>query len=97
MCLWYQLTAAPFGVAESDVSAGAGGVLLGALGGEQVLDLGVQGLDGGIHLIVLGPERGLIGSVLIVTTRLIVSTTSGTCGSGKSRRAGWTLWAREER
>lgn len=41
MCLWYQLTAAPFGVAESDVSAGTGGVLLGTLGGEQVLDLGV--------------------------------------------------------
>lgn len=90
-----ELTAAPVGVAKLDVTAGAGRVLPGSLRGEQVLDLGVEGLDGGINLVVLGSQRGLISSVLIISGD-IVSTTSGAGRSGqtgKSRRA--LRWIRE--
>lgn len=77
-------------MAELDVTAGAGRVLPGSLRGEQVLDLGVEGLDGGINLVVLGSQSGLISSVLIIS-RDIVSTTSGTGRSGQTRRSRRTL------
>lgn len=80
---------APFGVAELDVTAGAGRVLPGSLRGEQVLDLSVEGLDGGIDLVVLGSQRGLISSVLIVS-RDIISTTSGAGRSGQTGRSSRT-------
>lgn len=51
-------------MAELDVTAGAGRVLSGSLRGEQVLDLSVEGLEGGINLKVLGSQRWLISSVL---------------------------------
>ena len=85
------LTAGPFGVTEADVSAGAGWVLPGALGGEQVLDLGVQGLDGGVHLVVLGSEGGLVGPVLIVASGHVVSAAGGAGGPGETRGARRTL------
>lgn len=77
-------------MAELDVTAGAGWVLPGSLGGEQVLDLGVQGLDGGIHLVVLGSQGGLVSSVLIVSGD-IVAATSRAGRSGQTRRSGGTL------
>lgn len=90
-----MLTAAPLGVAESDVTAGAGGVLPGSFRGEQVLDLSVEGLDGGIDLVVLGSQSGLIGSVLIIS-RDIISTTSGAGRSGQTGSSRRTLiWTRE--
>ena len=78
-------------MSELDVAAGAGGVLPGALGAEQVLDLGVQGLDGGINLVVLGPQVGLVGSVLIVSSGHVVSVAGGARGSGKTGRSVGTL------
>lgn len=91
-----ELTAGPVGVAELDVTAGAGGVLPGSLRGEQVIDLSVQGLDGGIDLVVLGSHGGLISSVLIIS-RNIVSTTrgagrSGQTGSTRRTLTGITEW-----
>lgn len=83
-------TAAPFGVAEFDVTAGAGRVLPGSLRGEQVLDLSVEGLDSGIDLVVLGSQSRLIGSVLIIS-RDIISTTSGAGRSGQTRSSRRTL------
>lgn len=80
------LTTGPLGVAELDVTAGAGRVLPGSLGGEQVVDLGVEGLDGGIDLVVLGSQSGLISSVLIVSGKVISATGS----TGRSRGAGRT-------
>lgn len=41
-CYKAELTAAPVRVAELDVTAGAGRILPGSLGSEQVLDLCVQ-------------------------------------------------------
>lgn len=77
-------------MAESDVTAGAGRVLPGSLRGEQVLDLSVEGLDGGIDLVVLGSQSRLISSVLIVSGH-IISTTSGAGRSGQTRRSRGTL------
>lgn len=85
-----ELTAGPLGVGELDVAAGAGGVLPGSLGGEQVLDLGVEGLDGRVHLVVLGSQGRLVGSVLIVS-RDVVAATSRAGRSGQTRRSGGTL------
>lgn len=90
-----ELTAGPLGVAELDVTAGAGGVLSGSLRGEQVIDLSVEGLDGGIDLVVLGSHGGLISSVLIIS-RNIVSTTRGARRSGQTGRSRRTLiWITE--
>lgn len=90
-----ELTAGPLGVAELDVTAGAGGVLPGSLRGEQVIDLSVEGLDGGIDLVVLGSHGGLISSVLIIS-RNIVSTTRGAGRSGQTGRSRRTLiWITE--
>lgn len=61
-------------MAEFDVTAGTSWVLPGSLRSEQVIDLSVEGLDGGINFIVLGSQSRLIGSVLIVS-RDIISTT----------------------
>lgn len=80
-----QLTAGPVRVAELDVTAGAGGILSGSLRGEQVLNLSVEGLDGGINLVVLGSQGGLISSVLIISARDVVSATRG---AGRSRQTG---------
>lgn len=85
-----KLTAGPLGVAELDVTAGAGRVLPGSLGGEQVLDLGVEGLDGGVHLVVLGSQGRLVGSVLIISGD-VVAATSRAGRSGQTRRSGGTL------
>lgn len=70
-------------MAELDVTAGAGRVLPGSLGGEQILELSVEGFDCGINLEILGSQSGLIGSVLIIS-RKVVSTT------GSASRSGWT-------
>ena len=58
-----SLTALPVRVAELEVSAGAGGVLLGSLRAADVLDLVVEGLERGVHLCVVRAEvsRGLVG------------------------------------
>lgn len=95
MLVLRALTAAPLWVAEPDVTAGAGRVLLGALGCEQVVQLGVERLQGGVNLIVLGPDRGLISSVLLIDANVIATTrcTRGTGGTGKS---GGTLWSSTE-
>lgn len=101
-CIWptvlsdsVEFTVAPFGVAELDVTASAGRVLPGSLRGEQVLDLTVEGLDGGIDLVVLGSQRGLISSVLIVS-RDIISTTRGAGRSVQTGRSSRTLmWIKE--
>lgn len=84
------LTAAPVWVAELDVTAGAGGVLPGSLRGEQVLNLAVEGLDGGIDLVVLGSQSRLISSVLIISGD-IVSTTRGAGRSGQTGSSRRTL------
>lgn len=57
------LTTLPLGVAQFQVVAGACRVLLGAVGAAQVLDLIVQGLETGVHLNVVLPQRagGLVG------------------------------------
>lgn len=82
-------------MAEPDVTAGAGGVLPGSFGGEQVLNLSVQRLDGGIDLVVLGSQRRLISSVLIVSGD-IVSTTCRAGRSGQTGRSSRTLtWIRQ--
>lgn len=82
-------------MAEPDVTAGAGGVLPGSLRGEQVLDLSVEGLDGGVDLVVLGSQSGLISSVLIIS-RDIISTTRGAGRSGQTGSSRRTLiWMRE--
>lgn len=47
------LTALPFRVAEFQVPAGASGVLAGALGAADALNLVVEGLERGIHLGVV--------------------------------------------
>lgn len=89
ICLLYlpvELTAGPLRVAELDVTAGAGRVLPGSLRGEQVVDLSVKGLDGGINLVVLGSQSGLISSVLIIS-RKVISTTSGAGRSRQTRRS----------
>lgn len=90
------ITAGPVGVAELDVTAGAGRVLPGALRGEQVLDLSVQGLDGGVNFVVLCSHGGLICSVLVVA-RKIVSATSGAGRSGQTGRSRRTLICTRER
>lgn len=56
------LTALPVRVAELEVAAGAGWVLLGALGAADALDLVVEGLQRGVHLSVVLPQtsRGLV-------------------------------------
>lgn len=77
-------------MAELDVTAGTGRILPGSLGGEQVLDLSVEGLDGGINLVVLGSQSGLVSSVLIIA-RNIVSTTSWARGSRQTRSTRRTL------
>lgn len=77
-------------MAEPDVTAGAGRVLPGSLRGEQVLDLGVEGLDGGINLVVLGSQSRLISSVLIIS-RNIISATRGAGRSGQTGRSRGTL------
>lgn len=77
-------------MAELDVTAGTGRILPGSLGGEQVLDLSVEGLDGGINLVVLGSQSGLVSSVLIIA-RNIVSTTSWARRSGQTRSTRRTL------
>lgn len=73
-------------MAELDVTAGAGRVLPGSLRGKQVLDLSVEGLDGGINLVVLGSQSRLISSVLIIS-RNVISTTSRAGRSGQTRRS----------
>lgn len=85
-----ELTAGPVRVAELDVTAGAGGVLPGALRGEQVIDLGVEGLDGGVNLVVLGSQGRLISSVLIVS-REVISASGSTRRSRGTGRSGRTL------
>lgn len=85
-----ELTAGPLGVAELDVTAGAGRVLPGSLRGQQVLNLGVEGLDGGVHFVVLGSQGRLVGSVLIISGD-IVAATSRAGRSGQTRRSGGTL------
>lgn len=58
------LTALPVGVAQLEVAAGAGGVLPGALGAADVLNLAVEGLEGGVHLGVVLAETSssLVGT-----------------------------------
>lgn len=51
-----QLTALPVRVTQFQVSAGASGVLLGAVGAAQVLDLAVEGLERGVDLDVVLPQ-----------------------------------------
>lgn len=77
-------------MAELDVTAGAGGVLPGSLGGQQVVDLSVEGLDGGVNLVVLGSQGRLIGSVLVVSGK-VISATGSTGRSGGTGRTGGTL------
>lgn len=50
-------------MAQFQVSAGAGRVLLGAIGAAQVLDLVVEGLESGVDLHVVLPQGagGLVG------------------------------------
>lgn len=71
-------------MAQLDVTAGAGRVLPGSLGGKQVLNLGVEGLDGGVHFVVLGSQGGLVGSVLIVSRDVVAASS----GAGRSRQTG---------
>lgn len=83
-------------MAELDVTAGAGRVLPGSLRGEQVLDLSVERLDGGINLVVLGSQSRLVSSVLIISSGDIVSTTSRAGRSRQTGRSGRTLtWIRQ--
>lgn len=77
-------------MAELDVTAGTGRVLPGSLRGEQVVDLGVEGLDGGVNLVVLGSQGRLISSVLIVS-RKVISATGSTRRSRGTGRTGRTL------
>jgi len=51
-----SLTAPPGGVAQLEVSAGARRVLPAAVGAQHVLDLPVDGLEGGVHLHVVLPQ-----------------------------------------
>lgn len=82
-------------MAELDVTAGAGGVLPGSLRGQQVIDLSVEGLDGGVNLVVLGSQGRLISSVLIIS-RKVISATGSTRRSRGTGRAGRTLVQRRK-
>lgn len=82
-------------MAELDVTAGAGGVLPGSLRGQQVIDLSVEGLDGGVNLVVLGSQGRLISSVLIIS-RKVISATGSTRRSRGTGRTGRTLVQRRK-
>lgn len=93
--MYYPLTGAPFRVAELDVTACAGRVLPGSLRGEQVLNLCVEGLDGGINLVVLGSQGRLISSVLIVSGDVISATSRAGRSLVTGRSGGTLIWLRE--
>lgn len=92
----FELTTGPLRVAELDVTAGAGRVLPGSLGREQVVDLSVEGLDGGINLVVLGSQSRLISSVLIVSRKVISATGSTGRSRGTGRTRGTLVYQRKD-
>lgn len=100
-------TALPVAVAHLQVAAGAGGVLAGALGAADVLDLLAQALEGGVHLqVAVAHHVGVIGPVVaaavvgLLLGRLgqeaeVESAAGGAGRTGGPGGAGGTL--REER
>lgn len=103
-----SLTALPLGVAHPDVTAHAGGALLGALGAADVLDLLAEGLEGGVDIdVAVALHVGVVGSVSSahgVGSLLLLGLgeevdagaggSRGAWGSGSSRR---TLMGRRRR
>lgn len=88
-------------MAHLQVAAGAGGVLPGAVGAADALDLLAQGLEGGIHLqvavahhigVVSTETEGIRGLLLgLGDEAKVESATGGARGSGRSRRSRGTL------
>lgn len=85
-----SLTALPVGVAELQIPAGAGRVLLGALGAADVLDLVVQGLESGVDLgvVLTQVSRGLVGSHVPHRIRALVGLTKASKGRHVDARTG---------
>lgn len=95
-----RLTALPVGVAHLEVAAGPGGVLAGAVGAADLLDLLAQALQGAVHLQVaiaedvgvVGTEHAVgIGSLLLwlgdeAQVESAAGGAGGTSGSGRSGR-----------
>lgn len=105
------LTALPLGVAHPDVTAHAGGVLLSSLRAADVLHLLAEALQGGVHLhvtvvhhvrlistvVVSSSSSHGVRSLLLVVDRCdMEAATSGTWGSGQTRRTRSTLDREEE-
>lgn len=98
------LTALPVRVAHFEVTACAGGVLAGAFGASDVLDLLAQALEGGVHLKVTVTDHvGIISPVVAATIgglllgwlrqeAEVVTATGRTRRARGSRRAGRTLF-----
>lgn len=98
------LTALPVRVAHLEVAARAGGVLAGAFGALDVLDLLAQALEGGVHLkVTVADHVGIISPVVAATIMSlllrwlrqeaeVVTATGRTRRTRGSRRAGRTLY-----
>lgn len=89
-------------MAELQVPAGAGRVLLGALGAADVLDLVVQGLESGVDLgvVLTQVSGGLVGSHVPQWIGALVGLTKAGKGrhvDARTGRSGWTWWARGSR
>lgn len=89
-------------MAQLQVPAGAGRVLLGALGAADVLDLVVQRLESGVDLgVVLTQVSGsLVGSHVPQRIGTLVGLTEAGKGrhvDARTRRSRWTRWARVSR
>lgn len=100
-----RLTALPVGVAHLEVAAGPGGVLAGAIGAADLLDLLAQALQGAVNLQVtvaedvgvVGAEHTVgIGSLLLWLgdEAQVESATRGARGTRGSRRSWRTLYER---
>lgn len=97
-----SLTALPVGVAELQVPAGAGRVLLGALGAADVLNLVVQRLESGVDLgvVLTQVSRSLVGSHVpqrIGTLVGLTKTSKGRHVDARTWRSRWTRRARSSR
>lgn len=103
------LTALPLGMAEFDVAAGPGRVLLGALGAADALNLIVEGFEGGVHLHVVLPQPSGrlvcphvadgVGALLRLTqsskSRHVDAGAGGARRTGRTGVSRRTLWEKE--
>lgn len=106
-CLRSALTALPFRVAHPQVTAHAGGALLGTVWAADVLDLLGQGLEGGVDLhVAVAHHVGVVSAVVartegigcLLLNRLadeVESTSGRSRGSGRSGRSRRTLFGED--